>query len=194
MNDALPPPDAAKQRRARRTLILMALVGFAPVVLGTLVYFLFPQRAATNYGELLAVAPAPELVGRRLDGTSFRLAELNGRWLLVMLTGSACDETCRRELYATRQARTIQGREQDRVLRVWLVTDAGTPAAELLQEHPGLLVARVDGSALNKLPGGDKAIYLVDPRGNLVLQYPQDPDIRRLAKDLKRLLTASSIG
>jgi len=37
-------------------------------------------------------------------------------------------------------------------------------------------------------------IYLVDPLGNLVLQYPQEPDIKGLAKDLKRLLSASSIG
>jgi hypothetical protein len=35
---------------------------------------------------------------------------------------------------------------------------------------------------------------LVDPRGNLVLSWPADPDIKRMAADLARLLRASSIG
>ena len=37
-------------------------------------------------------------------------------------------------------------------------------------------------------------IILLDPRGNLVLRYGADPDIKRLAADLGRLLRASQIG
>ena len=44
-------------------------------------------------------------------------------------------------------------------------------------------------------PGGATTnLYLLDPLGNLVLRYPADPDIKRLAKDLERLLRASRIG
>ena len=42
--------------------------------------------------------------------------------------------------------------------------------------------------------GADPTIYLVDPLGNVVLAYPADPDSKRLAKDLERLLKASRIG
>ena len=35
---------------------------------------------------------------------------------------------------------------------------------------------------------------LVDPLGNLILRYPADPDIKRMANDLDRLLRASRIG
>jgi len=34
----------------------------------------------------------------------------------------------------------------------------------------------------------------VDPLGNLVLRYPDDPDIKKMAGDLTRLLKASRIG
>jgi len=37
-------------------------------------------------------------------------------------------------------------------------------------------------------------IVLLDPRGNLVLRYDADPDIRGLANDLQRVLKASQIG
>lgn len=193
MADAGPASDV-QRRRGRRTLLLIALVGLAPVVASTLVYLFFPRPAATNYGHLLPVQPSPDIVGTRLDMTPFRLSELKGKWLLVAVADGACDARCKGELYATRQARTIQGREQDRVVRLWLVTDEASPPQEILAQHPGLVVARVDRGAVARLPGGDRAIYVIDPLGNLVLQYPEDPDIKGLAKDLKRLLSASSIG
>jgi hypothetical protein len=77
---------------------------------------------------------------------------------------------------------------------VWLATDATPAPPEILATHPGLLIARVDPASLAALPGGPDAIYVIDPHGNVVLRYPPDPDIRRLAKDLTRLLRASSIG
>ena len=44
------------------------------------------------------------------------------------------------------------------------------------------------------LPKGADRLYLVDPLGNFVLAWPLQPDIKALAKDLTRLLHASSIG
>ena len=45
-------------------------------------------------------------------------------------------------------------------------------------------------------PTGDvgQNIFLLDPLGNVVLRYSDDPDIKRLAQDLSRLLRASRIG
>ena len=44
------------------------------------------------------------------------------------------------------------------------------------------------------LPDGGRSLYLIDPLGNLVLRYPDDPDIKGIARDLTRLLKASRIG
>ncbi len=145
--------------RGRRTLLMLALVCAAPVVASYVAYYWFRPPGQVNYGELLEVKPAQEIVGTLPDDGKFRLSDYRGRWL-------------------------------------FLTVDAG-PARLFLAEHPGLIVARVDPAQWAALPGvaGPPGnIYLIDPLGNIVLRYPADPDIKRMAKDLERLLRASRIG
>jgi len=190
------PPQAPRgtTRSGRRTLLLVAAVVAAPVVASYTAYYLIPREARTNYGELLATAPAPELTGVRADGQPFALSQLRGKWVLFVSAPGGCDARCAQSLYATRQARTIQGRERERVQRVWLLTDDVAPDPALLAQHPDLRVARVAREALAGLPAGPDRIYLVDPLGNLVLAFPGEPDIGKVAKDIERVLRASRIG
>jgi hypothetical protein len=194
MSDAAPTTATGMSRRNRRTLILLALVTIAPVIASYAAYYWFPRDKQANYGELLPVGPAPELAGVTPGGAPFRLSELRGRWVLVVAVPGACDRACAQALYATRQARTIQGREMERVARLLLVTDDGALPAALASEHPDLVTARVAPGTLAAWPAGDDRVYLIDPLGNLVLAYPRDPDIKAMAKDLTRLLKASRIG
>jgi hypothetical protein len=193
-----PADSLARRRTARRTLTLLALVCATPIVASYVAYYWLRPEARTNYGELLQAGAALEIEGIRIDGAPFRLSELRGRWILLIVDGPDCGTTCARKLYATRQARTIQGREQDRVARVLLRPTGAAPLpAELSAAHPGMIVVRGDSRQWQSLPGpaGPVAsIYLIDPYGNLILRYPADPDIRGLAKDLERLLRASRIG
>ena len=53
---------------------------------------------------------------------------------------------------------------------------------------------QVAASSIAPWPHADRAIYVVDPLGNLALAWPSKPDIKAMAKDLERLLRASSIG
>jgi len=189
------PPAKA---RGRRTLLMLALVCAAPVVASYLAYYWFRPAGHVNYGELLDAKPVREMVGTLADGGKFRLSDYRGRWLFLVVDSTACEAACQHKLYATRQARTIQGREQDRVVRIWLqANDASAPSTDLLAQHPGLVSARTDAAQWAELPGAGgptQNIYLIDPLGNIVLRYPADPDIRRMAKDLERLLRASRIG
>ncbi|MFO1305863.1 MAG: hypothetical protein U1F54_19235, partial [Burkholderiales bacterium] len=183
---AAPSVSPEARRKSRRTLILIALVSIAPVVASYTAYYLFPRDKQVNYGELLPTQPPP-------DGGA--LAEFKGRWVVVVAAPAACDASCSASLYATRQARTIQNREVERVARVWLVTDGATPSSApdptLLAEHPDLAVRR---GSLAAWPAGADRIYLVDPLGNMVLAWPRDPDIKKMANDIGRLLKASRIG
>jgi len=190
-----PRPD---RRKGRRMLVLMALFAVSPIIASYVTYFWFTPDKRVNYGELLSASPAPPVDGLRADGTPFALADLKGQWVLIVVTGDVCGDDCRRALYATRQARTIQGREQDRVARAWL-SPTGAPAAgdELARSHPGLTIAHVPPQVLARLPllpAPRPTILLLDTRGNLVLRYGADADIKRLASDLGRLLRASQIG
>ena len=185
-------PQAAPARNPR-TLYLIAFVCFAPAIAAYVAYFYFPRDRQTNYGQLVAIQPAPAVAGTTLDGKAFALTDLKGRWPVIVTAGGACDKTCEGELYATRQARTIQGRERERVVRVWLISDAATPPAALLAEHPDLVPVRVTRND-GPWPAGPGAIYLVDPLGNQVLAWPAAPDIKALANDISKLLRASQIG
>jgi len=188
---AAPGIGAAK---GRRTLLLIAAVALAPIVASYVAYYLFPRTQRVNYGSLLPTVAAPAIEGTLADGSRFRLEDLRGRWVLLGAGRGECDAACERMLYATRQARTMQGKEQDRIVRAWLIEGDGVPAEALLAQHPGLVVAHVERAALNSLPAGAGAVYLIDPLGNLVLRYPRDPDVRGVANDLARLLKASRIG
>ena len=185
---------ATTSTRNKRMLVLIAAIALAPVVVSYAAYYFWPRDARVNYGTLLATRPLPPIHGTRLDGTPFASADVAGRWLVVYAAPGGCPGACEDALYASRQARTIQNAERERVVRLWLVTDDARPAEALAAEHPDLAIVAVPHGALAQLPQGGDAIYLVDPLGNFVLAWPSKPDIKAMAKDLGRLLRASSIG
>ncbi|HKW81933.1 MAG TPA: hypothetical protein VJQ49_13065 [Casimicrobiaceae bacterium] len=184
--------------RPARTLWLIAAIGLAPIVASVVAYYWLTPSRRVNYGELLAIAPAPPVAGIDSEGRPATLADWRGKWVLLIVSPAGCAEACMRALYTTRQARTIQGAQQDRVARVLLqAVSAPLPDAGLSAAHPGLRLLRADRDQLAELPlapRADVGILLLDTRGNLVLRYGTDPDIRGLAKDLKRLLQTSQIG
>jgi len=113
---------------------------------------------------------------------------------VLMAAGGQCNAACTTSLYAGRQARAIQNADMDRVVRIWLVTDDVAPPPVVLAEHPDVLVVRTTPGVAARLPDAGRALALVDPLGNLVLSWPSNPDIKAMARDLARLLRASSIG
>ncbi|HZM34315.1 MAG TPA: cytochrome C oxidase subunit I [Burkholderiales bacterium] len=161
-------------------LILIALVCAAPIVLGTAAYlFGWSPGRPGNYGELLAPQPVS------LDS----VAALRGKWVLVTADAAACDAYCEKKLYFIRQVRRAQGKDMDRVARLWLVSDSGKISLELLAAIEGTHIARAQDPRF-----ASDHVYLVDPLGNLMLRFPRDPDPSRMIKDLQRLLKYSGVG
>jgi hypothetical protein len=165
----------------RTKLLLVAAVCAAPVVLGTLAYWSgWSVGRPGNYGELLPprVVAAPPL------------ETLRGKWVLVSFDAAACDAYCEKKLYYMRQARRAQGKEMERLERLWVLTDGGTPRADLVTEGTRWTSLRFEG-----FPGEPRDhIYVVDPLGNLMMRFPRDPDPSRMIKDLQRLLKLSRFG
>jgi hypothetical protein len=191
--DAVPALRRTNARN-RRLLLLIAAIALAPVVISYVAYYFVPREARVNYGTLLPTRPLPPVTGTLLTGAPFATADLRGRWMMLYAGSGACDAGCTDALYASRQARTIQNAERERVQRVWLVPDDRLPAPGTLEGHADLLVARVAPAAVSALPEGAGRIYLIDPLGNFVLAWPLRPDIKAMARDVARLLRASSIG
>lgn len=181
---------------SKRPLYILAAVCLAPIIASFVLYAVWtPTGGQVNYGTLVAPLQLPLTGPRSTAGESFSLRELRGKWVLLTADAAACDQACARKLYATRQARTMTGKDRERVQRVWLVTGNGAPPPELLAAHPDLRIAVADSTLLAALPAGAEAgIFLIDPLGNLILRYPADPDIKRLNADIARLLYVSRIG
>jgi len=186
------------QLTPRSKFLFMIGIFAVPVVAAYLAYFGWRPAAHTNYGELLKVTPLQHTAGATHDGAPLDLAALRGKWVMAHVGPSSCDATCAQQLYLMRQTRIAQGKEQSRIERLWVLTDAGAVDPALLLEHPGLHAWRpADAAFAGQFPaaqGRSGSIFLVDPLGNLMLRFPEQPDPKRMLKDLKLLLKASQIG
>ena len=173
-------------RQLRNQLLLVGAVCLAPIVLGTLAYiFHWGPGHAGNYGELIAP--------RTLSGPP--LDALRGKWVLVSFDAAACGAYCERKLYVMRQTRRAQGKNMERIERLWLLTDAAAPRPALLAAIEGTRAVRSNADFAASFPGNPlEHIYVVDPLGNLMMRFPRDPDPSKVIKDLERLLKYSGIG
>src|SRR3989304_2800390 len=120
------PERASRQgrRRARITLLLIFAVSVAPFVAAYLAYEFWQPSGRVNHGELIEPHRLPSGPLAQLDGRKFRLDDLRGKWVMIHAGSGRCGESCRKQLYYMRQVRLAQGKDRDRVERVWLITDS----------------------------------------------------------------------
>ena len=204
---SLPNPAAVgglrRTQNGRLKMLAVLAVCAAPVIASYLTYFVIRPEGRSNYGELIVPTrempsglPLKDLAGQPVASTSLR-----GQWLLVVVSDAACNANCEKQLYLQRQLRETLGREKERVDKLWLITDDGTPRPEVLQAistGTSATVLRVPPAALSAwlAPSAGQSLaaqlYLVDPMGQWMMRTPVDPEPAKLKRDLERLLRASS--
>ncbi|CAN5250132.1 hypothetical protein BH24PSE2_BH24PSE2_23240 [soil metagenome] len=187
-----PEPDASVTRRRVVPLVLLLLF-VGPLVLAWVLYSGgagFGSGGATNHGEL--VQPPVPLPAIKLPQDTL----LRDVWTLAHVGPPRCDRACRESLHETRQVWRALGRNNERVRRVYLQTEAGEFGSDLRAEHPDLTIALARPELLDAFPGADQPgrAWLVDPIGNLMMTYPAGSNPSGLLEDLERLLKLSRIG
>lgn len=183
-------------------LWLVLLVCASPLVASYFTYYVIKPEKRNNYGTLIdqRAHPVPALAATTLAGKPAALDQFKGKWVMLMAAPGACLEPCRKQLFAMRQLRTMQGKEMERIERVWLITDSEPLDTIVIREYDGTHMLRADGQAVaNWLPAdpGTTAadhIYMIDPLGHLMMRFPKDPEPRKVHKDIYKLLKASSVG
>jgi cytochrome oxidase Cu insertion factor (SCO1/SenC/PrrC family) len=188
--------------RGRWKLGLVIAVCAAPLLASYFTYYVVKPTARNNYGDLIDPRqyPIPQLSSTTLDGRPEGLDKYKGKWIMLKVGGGACPDACQKQLFTMRQERLMQGKEMDRVERVWLVTDREPIDTMLIRMYDGMHMLHADPQAVSKwlpVPPGETAadhIYLIDPLGNLMMRFPANPDPRKMYKDIAKLLKASSIG
>jgi hypothetical protein len=200
---ALDDDALRRTRRGRLKMLLVLGICAAPVVASYVTYYVIRPQGRTNYSELIQpplTIPA-QLPLTDLGGTAVKADSLKDQWLLVVVSAATCDDACTRLLWIQRQLRETLGREKDRVDKVWLIDDAGTPTPQVLRgvtTNTQATVLRVPRAALAKWlqPADGRALedhmYIVDPMGNWMMRVPANPDPSKLKQDMDKLLRASA--
>jgi hypothetical protein len=188
--------------KGRWKLLVVLAVCAAPLIASYFTYYVIKPDSRNNYGALIDPRqhPIPAMASTTLDGKPVALDAYKGKWIMLKVGGSDCQQACQDQLFAMRQLRTMQGKEMERIERVWLITDQEPLETLLLRVNDGTRMLRAPADAVRRwLPveqGGNVAehIYLIDPLGNLMMRFPKDPDPSKVKKDLVKLLKASAIG
>lgn len=204
----LPEPREAglveeqRTRHGRWKMLVVMLVCAAPVIASYFMYYVVRPEGRRNFGELIdPQRPIPSLTGRTLDGKSVALPSLQGQWLLVSVSGGACDAHCERHLYLQRQLREGLGKDKDRLDWVWLIPDDAPVRDALAPALQQATVLRVDGAQLAQwlAPAAGARLsdhlYVVDPVGHWMMRFPPGSDnafAAKVRKDLERLMRASA--
>lgn len=192
-------------RRGRRVALLLFAIGFGPMLLATVMYYtgwLNPAGQA-NHGTLVQpLVPVSQLNLIGADGQ--RLAErftaptANRQWLMLT-TAEGCAEACESLLYLSRQVNVALGKDANRVARAAYLTDLTLSRRQQLEgEYEAMELLRRGGrdpvwpEAIN--PAAGPRILLVDPQGNVMMQYTPANSGEDMLKDLKRLLKLSQLG
>jgi hypothetical protein len=195
------------QQIKNRTIILvlfgMVIIPFAiALLLGGNAPFIGGKM---NKGKLITPAIATErsdLIG--LDAFSAdNITELNGHWVMLNVVPEAdCNATCLEAIHKTKQLRLMLNKDLTRTRRAIIFFKNVTPETinqwlqndkVLLRVKPSMAMAKKITDITNgKLTDG--MLLLMDPLGNLMMQYGPDFDPYKVKSDLMHLLRISQIG
>lgn len=195
--------DERRTQRGRLKMLALLLVCMAPVIASYITYYVIrPAGGTRNHADLIQpTRDLPQAQALDLQGHRVPLTSLKGQWLIVAVAGGACGEPCQKNLYFQRQLREMQGKDKDRIDRVWLVSDdvpvpdALQPAlaqATVLRVAPEVLQTWLAPAAGQQL---QDHLYLIDPMGNWMMRFQAHMDVDKASKvkrDLERLLRASN--
>ncbi len=191
-----------QQSKSRWKLFLVIAICASPLIASYLTYYVIKPTGRTNYGDLIdpRAYPIPALAATTLDGQPTGLDAYKGKWIMLQVSDAACEEPCPTQLHDMRQLRLAQGKDMDRIERVWLITDDKPLETMLMREFDGTRMLRVNPDVLKKWLPTDKGtiaadhIYMIDPLGNLMMRFPKNADPNKIKKDISKLLKASRIG
>lgn len=199
---SLPEPNQDRTKKGRLKMLMVLLLCAAPVVASYFTYYVIRPEGRRNFGELIdPQRTTPPLVATNLDGQSVNLQTLKGQWLLVSVSGGACDAACQNHLYLQRQLREALGKEKERLDWVWLISDAAPVPSALQPALKGATVLRLPAEQLSTWLQPAKGqlladhLYIVDPMSNWMMRFPPGFNAEAAAKakrDMERLLRASA--
>ncbi len=172
----------------KKMIFLIAVVCAAPFASAWVAYYFFKPDGGASFGLLLKTQPVPPLPMQSLD-----TERAKGKFLLLHGADGACTKRCEDMLYSTRQARTMLGKETDRLARVLLGNNPQL-SDDQRRAHPDLIVLNAPAPTPEIAALLASKTVLLDPLNNQVIAWDREQDVRgikRLNGDLSRLMRAT---
>ena len=182
----------------RKILLGMAIIFVLPFTVAKTMHLLNVHPASRSYGTL--VNPPKPLQFANLHDAQGKLVgstQLLKKWNIVTVEIGDCAEPCRAQVHLLKQVNIALDKDAKRVQRILIAPNAEKFDA-LQKQYPDLIIISGADAATKAFAAqfnhakGD--VYLVDPLGNLMMQYPQDLNPKGLLTDLKKLLKNSWAG
>jgi hypothetical protein len=193
---------AERTKKGRWKMLLVLLLCASPVIASYVTYYFIRPEGRRNFGELInPQRVVPNLNANSQSGASVNLQTLTGQWLLVSVSGGACDAVCQKHLYLQRQMRESLGKEKDRLDWVWFVSDAAPVPDALLPALNGATVLRLPAEQITSWmqPAATQQLadhlYLIDPMGNWMMRFPAGLDAvaaKKAKGDIDRVMRATA--
>ena len=197
------PAVSQTQGSGRKVLLLLAVVFVLPFTIAAILHLLDVRPTGKSYGELIT-PPASLVIPTLQDAHAKPFLAINWqkKWNIVMIDRDGCTDACQAAMHLLNNVHISLDKEYKRVQRILILpTETKSEVLQDLQKkYPDLIIlSGNDPSTVqfsDKLESIAKArhIYLVDPLGNLMMQYAEQYDPKGLRGDLVRLLKSSWAG
>ncbi len=195
-----------QQQKNRRTIVLLFAMTIIPF---TIAWFLSENAEWLKKGTNKGILITPPVITETSEFSGFdafsteNMKELKGHWVLLnVLPNKDCNTVCQKAMHKTKQLRLMMNKDLTRIRRaVVIISDVDAEKAQkwwiddvrLIRVKPAI-------SLLNKLKTirkkgiPDGILLLMDPLGNLMMQYEPEFDPYEVKRDLRKLLRISQIG
>lgn len=193
-----------QQQKNRRTILLLFGMTIIPFCIAW--YFSsLPPSKTTNNGELIIPVVATEktdFIGFDKFSTD-NINELSGHWLIAnVIPTQDCKQLCQDAIYKSKQLHLMLNKDLTRVRRVAILLKDSDPekAMSWWKDDTRLLRFKTSEALASKIKQirkgviPDGMLFLIDPLGNIMMQYEPGFDPYKVEKDLKKLLNVSQIG
>lgn len=205
-----------QQKKNNRTVILIFAMSIIPFCIA---WYLSSNATwmggGTNNGKLI-IPPITTEFNQFVGYDDFsvkNLHEIKGHWILMnVVPNKQCNKVCQFAIHKTKQLRVMMGKDLTRSRRLVLISAEFEQTVEQLlwqdeksgdeqaQEDKRLLKVKFSTQLLDKLNKARKTgvsegmLFIMDPLGNIMMQYEPEFDPYKVKSDLRKLLKISQIG
>ena len=186
-------------------LLVLVLIPIVVVLAASFVFYtgIGMPKDTRNKGVLITPPQQiNDILPLDMDGKPFvfERKKEESRWTFLTAHSATCNDECKQLFWMKRQTRIALGQYQEKVRRVWLVTEGkldGETEQWLQKEHADVVVLQGDDAKWQQLLSqsnyrvADESqtnFFLVDPDGFVMMYYSTPNTYKDIMADMKFLI------